>query len=225
MRNGKFLMLLLVLGLLFVVTPDFAEAHGRYYGPRTLPESSFRHRPHAYIGGQLMGMAILADQTDDPRGFLGHGAGGGLFGGVRLLKYLSVEGNWTVTWHDEIWDEGNARYLDSLYLMTFTGDFKFHIPTYTPFEPYIQGGLGYSFVGATYAATYYDYDAIMSQGLAFNVGVGLDFWLGPWFSVGGRLVYRGMRFGDPVTHNTTGMPAYSSFVNSLSIDMDAKIHF
>lgn len=182
----------------------------------------FRHRPHLYIGGELMGYAVAAQVSDYSDGYLGHGGGGGLFIGGRLNPFFSIEGNWMITYHDETFEERDRTIidLDAIYLMSLTVDGKIHIPTMGPLEPYFQAGIGYAFIGATYAVG--SGDSVFANGAAFHLGGGLDYWLGPWFTLGGRILYRGLYFAEP---NYDGGERFSNFVNGFSFDVNAAIHF
>lgn len=211
---------------------DAASADAQYYGyggrpgyggappPPRVGQWGFRHRVHGYMGGQAGGMFVLAQVTDYTEGYLSHGGGAGLFGGLRLGPFVSLELNWTISFHD---DALTQKYLDSLYLMTVTADAKIHIPTYGPVEPYFQAGVGFAYIGATY----YDCtacDSIFAKGPAFNVGGGMDFWLGPWFSIGGRILYRGLYFNEDA-YGRVSNAAKSNFVNGISVDVNGTFHF
>jgi hypothetical protein len=107
--------------------------------------------------------------------------------------------------------------------MSFTADVKLHVPTRSRLEPFFQGGLGFAILGANYPANY-NYDKVFASGLAFNVGGGLEFFAGSWISIGGRLLYRGFRFGEP-SATAGGIPRYTNFVNGMSLDFFGTIHF
>jgi hypothetical protein len=198
-----------------------ADAYRRY-GPERRARWGYRHRPHMYAGGQLMGYGIATQVTDYRTGYLGHGGGGGLFLGGRISPYFSLEGNWMMTFHDETFETVNTTVIDidAIYLMSFTLDGKVHIPTFGPLEPYFQGGLGYALVGATYNAG--TGDSVFANGLAVHLGGGVDFWANPWLSFGGRLLYRGIYLAEP---NYDGGQTYDNFVNGFSLDVNATFHF
>jgi len=211
--------LILTLGAADALAQYYGGPH-HYHGPRW----GYRHRTHAYFGGQLMGFIVAAQISDYTDGYLGHGGGGGLFGGIRLNPFVSLEGNWMMTFHDETFQTSRGETvvdLDSIYLMTFTLDAKFHIPTRGPIEPYFQAGVGFAYAGVTYPEGV-NGDSVFAEGPVFNLGGGLDFWLGPWFSLGGRLLYRGIYFAEP---NANGIAEYSNYINGLSVDVNATIHF
>ena len=55
------------------------------------------------------------------------------------------------------------------------------------------------------------------------VGFGLDIWIAPYLSMGGRVVYRGMALGEP-SFSIAGVKA-RTIVHGLSVDAGATIHF
>ena len=214
------------LAVLAFVLPE--EAWGQPYAPvPPRPHQSrygYRHRVHGYVGGQLMGMGIIRQRLEDGGvGYLGPGGGFGLFGGIRLGPYVALEANWTYTGHNESWEEHGSRVvgIDFLQIQTLTADFKFHIPTYGRFEPFVQAGAGFSFMGVT--GCEYCSDYIFQSGGTWSLGGGGDFWLGPWLSLGGRLLYRGIYF----TENEFGgsQKVDDNFIHGISFDFNAKIHF
>lgn len=222
LRRAVLTAAILTLGL----TSAISEAMAQQYGGRGFSRGQrwgLRHRPHAYVGGQLSGLIVVSQVTDYINGYLGHGGGVGLFVGGRLSPYFSLEGNWLMTWHNNTYQElGGTTVvdLDALYLMGFTVDGKIHIPTRGPIEPFFQAGVGWSFVGATYSTG--SGDSVFASGPMFEAGAGLDLWLGPWFSVGGRVLYRGYYFGEPsVDRGDT----FANFVNGIGIDGNATFHF
>ncbi len=208
------------------------EAEAQYYGgggyrmggarPGARSASNFRHRMHAYVGGQLGGFFVAKQVTDYAEGYLSHGGGGGLYGGFRLGPFLSLEANWNISFHDDAISAQSP--FESLYLMTLTADAKIHIPTYGPVEPFIQGGIGFAYLGAMYEGTYDTYDQNLATGPAFRLGGGLDFWLGPFFSFGGRLLYQGLYFSED-SYGSKSNAAKSNFVNGVSLDATATFHF
>ena len=203
------------LGFLLALPEDVSA---QYYRPQARPRFGHRHRPHGYVGGQLMGFGV-AHQAASNYDYLGSGGGGGLFGGVRISPYLSIEGNWAVTYHDNAYDPYD--YVDAFYVMMFTADLKVHIPTRGPFEPFFQGGVGYAYTGATYGGGYSGDEAtVWASGPTFALGGGVDFWLSPFISLGGRLLYRGIAFGEKDQTNPE-----ANYVSGVSLDVNATLHF
>jgi hypothetical protein len=203
---------------LMLLIPE--EASAQYYRPAPR-RFGHRHRPHAYVGGQLMGMAIANQATDVE--YMGHGGGGGLFAGFRLSPFFAIEGNWMITYHNEAWDDGNGALvvdINAFYIMSFTADAKIFIPTFGPMEPYFQAGIGFAYTGATYGGGWSGEEAtVWASGPTFNVGGGLDFYLGPRLSLGGRLLYRGFYFSEPNGGGDT------NYVSGVSLDINVAFHF
>jgi hypothetical protein len=225
---------ILILGLLVMDREARAQYYSYGYGPRPnapMGYSSpyqFRHRPHVYLGADAMVMAIVGQKVDDI-GKMGPGGGLGLFGGFRFGPWASLELNWTFTFHDESFD-GPTRttvIIDNLQLQTLTGDFKLHIPTWGIFEPFIQAGAGIAFIGLTGDWNYDGY--IFNSGPTFTLGGGGEFWLGSWLSVGGRILYRGMYFGEhEYRHGSSTSTAKNyddDFISGLDIGGFVSFHF
>ena len=214
------------LALLAVLVPEDAQAQRRYgygYGPAPRPQFGYRHRLHGYVGGELLGMGIVRQRTEDvPIGRLGAGGGVGLYGGIRLGPFVALEVNWTFTAHDESWNDqyGTVVAPDSLQLQTLTGDFKLHIPTRGIFEPYVQAGAGFAFMGIMGDA--YQDGYIFQSGGTWSLGGGGDFWFSPWFTLGGRLLYRGIYFSETEYQE---IDARQNTVHALSFEITAGIHF
>ena len=219
MRTKLVFSALVALGLLMAM-PDDAFAQ-YYHAPR--PRYGFRHRPHTYFGGNLMGFARAHDTNDPDMQYLGHGAGGGLTLGFRMSPWLALEGNLSFAYHNERYNDGSTT-LDALWMSMLSVDAKVHIPTYGPIEPYLQAGIGYAYLGAIWPGSYGDeYSDAFTSGPVFNLGGGADLWLGPNLTVGARMLYRGIYFAqEPHIASRT---INSSFVSGLTFDINAAIHF
>lgn len=215
----KLLLMTVAAMALLLALPE--EANAQYYRPAR-PQFGYRHRPHGYIGGQLMGLAV-ANQTNSEYSYLGHGGGGGLFGGFRMSPYFAIEGNWTVSYHGDQFADNSPYYdaVQSFYVMTFTADAKIFIPTFGPIEPYFQAGIGYAYTGATYNDSWGNNNsAVWASGPTFRVGGGLDFYLGRNISFGGRLLYNGYYFSPTDQPNVD-----SNFISGVSLDVNVAFHF
>jgi hypothetical protein len=201
------------LALLAFLTPEEAQAqrYGYGYGPR--PQFGFRHRLHGYVGGEALGMGIVRQNTEGV-GRLGPGGGFGLFGGIRLGPFVALELNWIFTVHDEDWE------VNSLQQQMLTGDVKIHIPTRGIFEPYVQAGAGFAFMGVTGDA--YTDGYIFQSGGTWSLGGGGDFWFSPWFTLGGRLLYRGIYYTDS---DYGQLEPRQNTVHGVSFEVTAGIHF
>lgn len=213
------------LALLAVLVPEDAQAQRRYgygYGPAPRPQFGYRHRFHGYVGGELLGMGVVKQRLEDV-GRLGPGGGVGLYGGIRLGPFVALELNWTFTAHDESWDDGNVTYTapDSLQMQTLTADVKLHIPTHGIFEPFVQAGAGFAFMGIM--GDYYNDGYIFQSGGTWSLGGGGDFWFSPWFTLGERVLYRGMYFTE--NEYNQQLDARQNTVHALSFEITAGIHF
>jgi opacity protein-like surface antigen len=233
------LVLSAVLGALVLVASAPAEAqYGYGYGPPPArPQFGFRHRFHPYAGAQLTGIGIIGQGTDyQTGGYLGTGGGGGgLFAGLRMGAFFALELNWNITYHQAAEDFTS---WSAFQLQTVELNGKVHIPTYGPVEPYVQAGIGFAFLGASWedeigtvctrSGCYYATergDYIFASGPAFNVGGGLDWWLSPFLTFGARILYKGMRFGDPTYKSSGGQAKYTNFASAVNVDLNLALHF
>ena len=231
--HARFIVLGSALLIGYAAGENLSFAHGYsggyrpgYVGnPRGAGQWRARHRLHGYIGAQLTGLIVVAQVTDYETGYLGHGGGGGIFGGVRFNPWLAIELNWNATYHDERFDAGSSTVivLDSIYLMSITADAKIHIPTWGPIEPFIQAGIGFAYIGANYDDCI-GCDSIFASGPAFNLGGGVDIWLGPHISVGGRMLYKGLYFNEDEFGRRSDL-SESNYVNGINIDAFLSYHF
>lgn len=217
MRNKTIIGLTLIASALMLMPKD-ADAR-YYYRQRSF---GFRHQPHAYFGGQLMGAAVVNQATDNPNAPFDVGAvGGGLYGGFRVNPFLSIELDWWITYNSA----NSDWYADTLWLTAVELAAKIHIPTRGPLEPYFQVGGGYSWNGVSYPVGRYDSESsILTTGPTFNVGGGLDFYLGPHFSLGGRVLYRGVYLGTP-DFTDNNLRGYDNYMSMITVDINATIHF
>jgi hypothetical protein len=233
MRKHALAVLPVVFGVLLLI-PQAAEAQyyggGYGYGPQPRPQFGFRHRIHGYIGGELTGLATVGQTASAASAgvgtgaYLGHGGGGGgLFGGVRLGPFFSLELNYNITWHQTESDYW-GQVWSAFTLQTVELNGKIHIPTRGLVEPFFQVGVGGAFLGASWSNCSYcaNEDWLLASGVMFNVGGGLDFWLSPWFTVGGRLLYKGMRFGSA---NFGGSGINANYASIVNLDINIAIHF
>lgn len=187
-----------------------------------------RHHFHAYAGGHLMGLAAVTQSAESrPDRYLSRFGGGlGLFAGLRLNPYVSLEGNWTFGLHDEA-NAGEAPTgdLESIYLMTVTADIKVHLPTRSPMEPFLQAGGGMILSGAIELN---DKEVPrhnkLSVGATYTLGAGLDVSVTRHISVGGRVLYRGMALGEP-REDLRQERRFRNLVHCISVDASASLHF
>jgi hypothetical protein len=67
------------------------------------------------------------------------------------------------------------------------------------------------------------YSSEIASGGGFQLGGGLDFWLNPWWSVGGRLLYHGIQFTSFIEPQINR--SNSPFLSTVSLEFNAQIHF
>lgn len=220
------LIVIVTLATLIAGAPSGASAQILDIGgtPVLYGQAGDRHRMHAYMGGQLMGIGALAQSAADDERYLSRFGGGiGLFGGVRLDPLFALEGNWTFALHDEV--GGQQQDLDSIYIMTVTADLKVHLPTAGPMEPYAQVGGGLLLSGGIYLDDRnIDLpDTIFSVGATFTAGVGLDIWVTRHICMGGRVLYRGLALGEQREERQD--VTIRNYIHGISVDAMASIHF
>jgi hypothetical protein len=225
-------VLTVLVGLTVLAAAQTADA--QYYGgggygygaPPPPPRWGYRHRIHGYVGAQLTGIGIVNQKTDASTGeYLGAGGGGGgLFGGVRLGPFFSLELNWNITYHNVAEDYWGDVW-SAFHLQTIEVNGKIHIPTRGMIEPYVQLGVGGAFIGVSWDDRWaYDQgDYLLTKGFTFNIGGGLDFWLSPFVSLGGRILYKGMRFGEP--YRIQGKTTYANYASAINADLNVALHF
>jgi hypothetical protein len=196
----------------------FPHRHVYGYGPGQQPGMPTFNidRPGVYLGGALVGALIVnqanTDSTDP--NFIDHGGGGQLFLGVRIAPMFALEFGYAQTAHNTVADSyGNV--VDYLALHALTLDAKIIFPNRSNVRPYIQGGVGY------YALTQGYADA--TSGGGFQLGGGVDIWLNPWWSLGGRAIYHGVKFSNiGGSYEVAGNKPFLSYV---SLDFNVQVHF
>ena len=218
---------LTLTALTLLLTTNTAQAEINLQPPVLVGQGGPRYQTHAYMGGQLMGIAAVAQSASNTERYLSRFGGGiGLFGGVRVSPYLSIEGNWTFALHDEA-VEGRDEIdpmFESVYLMTFTADLKAHLPTNSLMEPYLQVGGGVLFSGGIYLDDREaDRPDSFAVGATVNLGVGLDLWVTQHISMGARVLYRGLAVGEP--DSAQQEQTFRNYVHGISVDAFATIHF
>src|SRR5204863_9511037 len=112
-----------------------------------VPLGNASTRSHLYVGFELNGFLIMKQVTDSV-GYMGQGGGGNFTLGYRFGPHVALEFNLGVTYHSE--DFGAYRLLSSLFLVTPTVDVKIHFSNTGRMQPYLQAGLGYGYLGASY---------------------------------------------------------------------------
>jgi hypothetical protein len=218
--------LLFLLVALLVTLPSVASAHytgyphrhgygvGPGYGAPPID------RPGVYLG--LGGFGdIIANQANSPVGdFITSGAGYTLFLGVRLNPNFAFEFGWGQGFHNGQSDVyGNL--LNYIAMNQVTADLKILFPNRSNVRPYLQGGIGYYFLYQAFDTGYAYGTSDLASGFGFQLGGGLDIWLNPWWSLGGRLLYHGITFGDLNMGQNSGSP----FLSTVSLEANVQVHF
>lgn len=194
--------------------------------PVLVGEPCDRHRTHAYVGGQLMGIGAVDQSALKTDRYLSRFGGGiGLFAGLRLGPHLALEGNWTFALHDEALVDLQPVDNQSIYIMTVTADLKAYLPTDSPMEPYLQLGGGLLMSGSIQLddrST--DLPHGFAAGATISAGGGLDVWVTRHLSMGARVLYRGFALGEP-REELQSEHRFRNVIHGISVDAFATIHF
>jgi hypothetical protein len=216
--RGSLILVVLALG---ASVPRAALAHDTGYphrhvyaaGPTVAPTLSI-DRPGVYLGAGLVGN-IVVSQVDTPTadGFISHGGGAQVFLGVRVHPYIGLEFAYAETIHNPVEDASGFR-VSYLALHALTADIKLILPNRSNVRPYLQAGVGYYIFTREYQ------EAVSGGGI--QAGVGVDIWLSPWWSLGSRVLYHGIKF-DNVSQ--AGGPSSKPFLSTASLDLNLQFHF
>jgi hypothetical protein len=152
--------------------------------PIIIPQPDPYARSHFYLGVAGVGVAVL-DQTG-PRAFLQAGGGFELTVGARLGRLLALEANWQPTFHNNQVDIfGNT--VNTVGLNALTGDLKLFL-LHGSIQPYFTVGAGFYSMGNAFSN--------IADGVGWEIGGGVDFWLGRFFTLGLKAQYRGVALFD-----------------------------
>jgi hypothetical protein len=210
-----------VMGSVFL-SPRMAHAqyyhnYGRPYARPIYPPvvGPDIDRTTLYLGLGVFGDAIV-NQANSGVDFLTSGGGYNFMLGLRLHQNFAIEFGVGEGFHSGVSDAwGNT--VDYLALNQLTVDAKVILPMLgLPWRPYLQGGFGYFMLTNAF-------DDELASGGGFQLGGGIDFWLNPWWSVGGRVLYHGIKFSS-FTYAQTGQPN-SPFLSTMSFEANVQIHF
>jgi hypothetical protein len=138
---------------------------------------------------------IVHRPHDSSLGLIGAGAGFGVTGGLRIGPAISLELNWSTTWHHRTPDPSRDDGISSLVVMSYLAGIKIHLPTEGPVDLFLLGAGGYTYVGSHLDLGERSFRTL-ATGPTVELGGGMDLWLGRHLSIGGQLVYRGMWLGD-----------------------------
>lgn len=190
----------------------YSHGRGRGYGY----VSSGSSPGQFYLGISGVGTGVLKQHGGVE--YMASGGGMSIWAGLRLGAPLALELNYTGSFHNpatacEIgtyYDICSANYL---VLDILSADLKLHLPTGSNLDPFLQAGILMAWIGREGFAP----DA---TGAGFDLGGGVNLWFNPWWTVGLRGLYRGMKLSDYAAY--TGSDTFLSvFTGELSL----AVHF
>jgi hypothetical protein len=211
-------LLFAVLGLV-LLAPGAALAQYQYpppypsYGPSAY--GAPLDRSGLYLGLGAFGDGVI-NQANSSVDFLTSGAGYNLMIGFRLSPNFALELGFGEGFHNNVTNAWGDT-VDYLVLSQVTADAKLILPLPGgQIQPFVQGGVGFYVLADAY-------DSEIASGGGFQLGGGLDFWVNPWWSFGGRLLYHGIQFtsfNEPQVGRSS-----SPFLSTVSLEANAQIHF
>jgi hypothetical protein len=192
-------------------------AHAQFGFPSLITQSGDGpdiDRAGLYLGLGAFGDVII-NQVNSGTEFLTSGGGGCLFLGLRLHQNFALEFGVGQGEHNNVTDAwGND--VDYLSLNQVTADAKLILPILgAPWRPYLQGGLGFYMLTDAWSSE-------LASGGGFQLGGGIDFWFNSWWSAGGRVLYRGIKFSS-FTYQTGH--SESPYLSTLAIEANIQLHF
>ena len=210
---NRILTSLLVCGTIgLCASPAYAQYYGR---PRMGVGVNPTLMPRGYIGFSGLGTAIL-NQSGGAE-LIDNGGGVSLWGGIRFGPIFALELDWMGSFHNpaqSFCDAFGCTGFNYLVLETLNVDAKIHFPTNTNFDPFVQGGAGFAWIGREGFTA----DA---KGGGIDLGGGFDLWLNYWWTFGIRGLYRGVSMSDYGTATASGR----TFVSMLTVDFSLAAHF
>jgi opacity protein-like surface antigen len=216
--NRQRLRLVTLIALLLATVAGAGTAEARH-GHRRM--RLYPRRPHMHLGlavaptnwyggAGIVGTRIMDQQGGEP---LESGGGMAIWGGLHVNHRLSLELGWLGSMHNPT--RVNTWYgpeTDYLLLEAVTADARVHLDRSGDFDPYLQGGLGFYFMGRESVGA----DAV---GTGFQLGAGFDFWLGEHVTLGLRALYRGIAMGPPDGAEN------DVFVSAATVEGSLGLHF
>ena len=172
--------------------------------------------PRLYLGILGQGTALM-ESEDNVTTMVNSGGGFDLYGGVLFTKYFGLEISWFNSFHATNEPHPNDVYRDGMYTTTLvmeglTLDLKLRLPTRTFVTPFLTAGGGYFWaLGEGGNGDMY--------GGGFQAGVGVDFALTRWFSLGGKITYRGLILSEYLGKDERGYDYWgyeNSYLNVLN---------
>lgn len=190
----------------------YSHARGRGYGY----VSSSASPGQFYLGVSGLGTGVLKQHGGVE--YMASGGGMAVWAGLRLGAPLAIELGYTGSFHNPAtacaigpyYDICSANYL---VLDILSADAKLHLPTGNNLDPFLQGGIFMAWVGREGFAA----DA---TGAGFDLGGGVNLWFNPWWTVGVRGLYRGMKLSDYGAY--TGS---DTFLSVFTGELALAVHF
>lgn len=168
--------------------------------------------PYGWYGGIGLSGTRILDQRGGPEQ-LDHGGGISLFGGIRVADRLSLELGWLGSLHNP--HQAYTVYgpeTDFLVLEAVTADAKVHLERSGNLDPFLQGGVGFYFLGRETLG-------LDSVGTGFQLGGGFDYYVAPRLALGLRVLYRGIAMGPPDGGEE------DVFISAVNVEGSLGIHF
>jgi opacity protein-like surface antigen len=167
-------------------------------------------------GGFYSGVGLTATKIIDQRGGpeqLDDGAGVSLYGGFRVGERLALEVGWLGSLHNPsmvstVW----GTETDFLVLEALTADCRIYLTRRGDLDPYLQGGLGFYFLGS-------ERFGLDAAGSGFQLGGGFDYYLADRLVLGLRVRYHGVAMGPP-----EGGEA-EVFISAATVEGALAVHF
>lgn len=208
----RILASLLISGTALLATsPAYAQYYGRHR-PMMGYGANPTLMPRGYIGFSGLGSAVL-NQSGGVE-LLDNGGGVSIWGGVRFGPIFALELDWMGSFHNPAGAcDPAVCVVNYLVLSTLNVDAKIHFPTNTNFDPFVQGGAGFAWIGREGLAA----DA---KGGGIDLGGGFDLWLNYWWTFGIRGLYRGVSMSDYAT--VTGD---RTFLSLFTLEVNLAAHF
>jgi uncharacterized protein YjeT (DUF2065 family) len=193
-------LVLAVVGVVLLVAPRPAAA-------QRLTKQAI-DRPSFYLGLAGMGNFVINQANAPVDGFIEQGGGFGLFLGGRLAPMFALEFGYALNFHNPV---QTGAGFDALLLHAWTLDGKLIFPNHSNVRPYFQFGFGvYELANVV--------DTPYRNGIGFQLGGGLDFWLNRALSIGFRALYHGVYF-------TQSIGETNPFLSTVSVEGNLQFHF
>ena len=178
-----------------------------YYGPRPHYVNDPFARPDIYIGVGGLGAFMLGESG--PQSFITNGYGLDLMVGARFNRWFALEFNYQASFHNPEYNVFGQN-VDNLTIEAFALDGKIFL-SHWRVQPYVLFGGGIYVLGDSLSA--------MAQGPGYQLGGGIDFWAGPWWSVGVKVKYHGVELYNYDNKSD------NSYISMVTGGIDLQLHF